>query len=1379
MTTAGAETSTGLATTVVPSTTSESVQSTSIETTLMTTTETTPTETIQQITVTPTAETETTTTLLSTTGETTTSLAETSTMSRLSQTISISPSSTAVRTTKSSITEDLLNTSETSRLTTGDLMTSILETTLSQDTATSQSSTTDSTTRTGETITTGKEMSTSSKTTEIMNSSTPVSVNVTNILSRKTVETTTHLADMVTDLTTEAVTVKTFPELTEPPIQKVTVNPANQAPENMTTLQTTQSSTVTEPQVQTATDSPINQTPVNVTTTQTTKSSTTEELIVPVTNAPVQQPNAPNSTIALTTVELSSTVSSTGPAQTSQSSTTTNVPTSTVSAAAATLTTFTTAAALSTGSPELVDFTFNLTLLDVSYNPQFENPSTEIYRIMSAILISLVNPVFQNTSIGAAYAGCRNLTFRIGNVPNSFSINCICSYMNNTDGQIFDRTVVYKEFSNLTSGIKRLAKYPLDSGSLYIDGYNEPTISMTTMAFTRYPSTTSLQNSVLTVNFTLTNLKYQEDFGNPNSGNFIMISLSITNQLDAVMKNTSLKTSFSSCQIINLTNSENNTKVDAICSYTNKSETPFDSVNFYQELKNETYNVTKLGVYTLDSNSLYVNGYNEQTLPSPTPSQSTKPTVSDNTLNTLTLNFTVTNIPYTADMGTTNTSIFNSTQLSIITLLNSVINKTGMKDSSPVCKVERFMLANSKDTKVDAICMYTNYSGPIPFNTIAFYKELKNQTNNVTTLGIYTLDPNSLYVNGYNEKQPSVPATSPPVMNNFTLNFTITNLNYTSDLGVPFSSDFNSTVVTVTSQLNNLMKNTSLGTSYTGCQIVSFGSSDTHTKVNAVCTYMNDSGSNSFDRVAFFKELASKMNSATKLGIYSIEPGSLYVNGYNEAPTVEPPIEMITKTPVESTAYEDFTLNFTITNLIYTFDLGIQNTAKYNVTTVNVLQLITNLMKNSTVSSKLIGCSIDGFALSDVNNTKVNSICRIKKDITGAQFDRVNFYNEVMSMTENITKLGMYTLDKNSLYVNGYNKVFTVATTQPPTTLTTLKTFGPKSFFINFTITNFPYSSNLTNKYSDQYTKLQTLLNKLLNDGFRNNSNVKDNFDSCAITGFRSTKDSTDTTAESVCTFNVDLLARVFTEEDVKQAFLNITQDGTILGNFTLKGASIHVNIYRTDADVIIVSSTIMTTPPTTTTTTTPTTTTTKITTTTSAIIEAIPSNAYLGYAINFTITNNYVPADPEQRRILEQDIVQKMNELYKNSALGKKFKYCLLASMRNGSIIASCNCYFEDDPAVNTWSVNNEFNSGTETGKVLGSIYPLRDITVTEIARTSDLPFWVIILICLAVLFALVLIFLIIFLLLLCLRRRKQSYDVQQSIYGTYFPHLNMRKLY
>lgn len=55
---------------------------------------------------------------------------------------------------------------------------------------------------------------------------------------------------------------------------------------------------------------------------------------------------------------------------------------------------------------------------------------------------------------------------------------------------------------------------------------------------------------------------------------------------------------------------------------------------------------------------------------------------------------------------------------------------------------------NSDDTGVDTLCSYKNNPSVAKFNKVEIYHELKSKTKGVTKLGIYTLEKNSLYVDG-------------------------------------------------------------------------------------------------------------------------------------------------------------------------------------------------------------------------------------------------------------------------------------------------------------------------------------------------------------------------------------------------------------------------------------------------------------------------------------------------------------------------------------------------------------------------------------------------------------------------------------------------------
>ncbi|NXY86188.1 MUC16 protein, partial [Alcedo cyanopectus] len=116
-----------------------------------------------------------------------------------------------------------------------------------------------------------------------------------------------------------------------------------------------------------------------------------------------------------------------------------------------------------------------------------------------------------------------------------------------------------------------------------------------------------------TVNFTMTNLSYSTSLRNPHSAHFIATSRGLSAMLDRVLKNSSISPAYRGCTS-NVSSprakkDRDSTGVDAICSYRDEPSGPrFDRVAVYHQLRNMTNGFTKLGHYSLSSQSLYVNG---------------------------------------------------------------------------------------------------------------------------------------------------------------------------------------------------------------------------------------------------------------------------------------------------------------------------------------------------------------------------------------------------------------------------------------------------------------------------------------------------------------------------------------------------------------------------------------------------------------------------------------------------------------------------------------------------------------------------------------------------------------------------------------------------
>ncbi|XP_031948234.1 mucin-16-like [Corvus moneduloides] len=326
------------------------------------------------------------------------------------------------------------------------------------------------------------------------------------------------------------------------------------------------------------------------------------------------------------------------------------------------------------------------------------------------------------------------------------------------------------------------------------------------------------------------------------------------------------------------------------------------------------------------------------------------------------------------------------------------------------------------ETRVDAVCTYSKEPSAAPLDRVGLYHQVSNKTRGITQLGPYSLDKDSLYVNGYNEQPvlttPTHATTTAAALERFTVNFTITNLPYTSDLENPDSAKYNATQSVTAALLDRLLKESSIGPNFQGCVTTAFrpGSDRDETRVDAVCTYSKEPSAAPLDRVGLYHQVSNKTRGITQLGPYSLDKDSLYVNGYNEQPVLTTPTHATTT----AAALERFTVNFTITNLPYTSDLENPDSAKFRATQRVMNMLLDRLLKESSIGPVFQRCeTTDLRPGSDRDETRVDAVCAYSKEPSAAPLDRVGLYHQVSNKTRGITQLGPYSLDKDSLYVNG------------------------------------------------------------------------------------------------------------------------------------------------------------------------------------------------------------------------------------------------------------------------------------------------------------------------------------------------------------------------
>ncbi|NXB36325.1 MUC16 protein, partial [Eulacestoma nigropectus] len=120
-----------------------------------------------------------------------------------------------------------------------------------------------------------------------------------------------------------------------------------------------------------------------------------------------------------------------------------------------------------------------------------------------------------------------------------------------------------------------------------------------------------------------------------------------------------------------------------------------------------------------------------------------------------------------------------------------------------------------------------------------------------------------------------------PAVKNFTLNFTITNLQFTADLEKPNSRRFKSTEKVMYHYIDPLLQKSSIGPHFSGCKVTGFrpGKNRDSTGVDTICSYGKGSQVPKFNPAEVYQELRRMTSGITKLGIYSLDNKSLYVNG--------------------------------------------------------------------------------------------------------------------------------------------------------------------------------------------------------------------------------------------------------------------------------------------------------------------------------------------------------------------------------------------------------------------------------------------------------------------------------------------------------------------
>uniref|UniRef100_H2ZSU9 SEA domain-containing protein n=1 Tax=Latimeria chalumnae TaxID=7897 RepID=H2ZSU9_LATCH len=968
----------------------------------------------------------------------------------------------------------------------------------------------------------------------------------------------------------------------------------------------------------------------------------------------------------------------------------------------------------------LLDFTVNFIITNLPFEPNLKNPESVKHKSATTNILYSLDKVFNETSISQQYKGCKIVEYSSVAGNDDTKVDAICTIKNDSTVP-FDRVKVYHEFSNQTNTIQILTIYSLNRESLYIDGnlftyiytntifvtYNTSALKNQTSALTAAFSNpsmsvkpvdvTNLQN--FTVNCTVTNLAFESSLKNPDSEKYKSARSNIIYSFDLVFSKTSIRNQYkrSYLFLLRAVNGNDDTKVDAVCTIEKDQTAPFDRKKVYQEFSNETNSIQTLTVYNLNRESLYVDDFDEVgRIYSETKRKTLtqllaqkfipliRPGPPDVTnLQNFTVNFTITNLAFEGSLKNPESEKYKSATTNILYSLGLVFSKTSISKRYKGCKISSFSLravSGNDDTKVNAVCTIKKDQNA-PFDRKKVFQEFSGQTNSIQSLTVYSLNRESLYVDGYHELPLSTTTIQSALEEEFTVNFTIINLAYSQALKNPNSARYKSAEENIKYLLQEIFKKTYLEKTFKECKIAAFRPVKFHddTTVDAICTVLKDSPTQAFDRVKAYEEFSDNTKQITSMEIYNLNSGSLYINAL---------VHVYVGIPLIHNAvfgFQHFTVNFTITNLAYSQALKNPNSAKYNSAEKNIKYLLDNIFQQGSLKEMFQQCKVMLFRpVRGNDDTTVDSVCTFKPVATPPTLDKVKIYQELKANTKQITELSIYTLNRNSLYVNGYNEANSITSNNLPSPVTSfaysstetpiiLVTQSGKDYALNFTITNLVYSPALQSPSSSKYKSAKTTIIYLLEQLFQD-SMIKEDYISCRNVLFKSASQGRHTRVESSCRFK-EPKQTLSTRVVIYNVFKDKTENITKLGQ-----------IYNLDSNSLFVD----------------------------GRYSMQHKSRDLGFNLNFTIASRTLtsedPNSPEYKEMVA-NLTTMLETLFKNSKISPSYKYCRITGLRIGSVKVKCQCFFDNENGnaiIDGPAIEKAFAEGTNSTQLLGGLYQL-----------------------------------------------------------------------
>ncbi|NXS61995.1 MUC16 protein, partial [Brachypteracias leptosomus] len=121
-------------------------------------------------------------------------------------------------------------------------------------------------------------------------------------------------------------------------------------------------------------------------------------------------------------------------------------------------------------APAVRNFMLNFTITNLRFTPDLAMPNSQKFKSAENVMYYYVDNLFQKSSIGPAYVGCKIMAFRSKKNRHDTGVDALCSYRDESSGPKFNRVILYQELSNMTNGITKLGQYSLNSQSLHVDG---------------------------------------------------------------------------------------------------------------------------------------------------------------------------------------------------------------------------------------------------------------------------------------------------------------------------------------------------------------------------------------------------------------------------------------------------------------------------------------------------------------------------------------------------------------------------------------------------------------------------------------------------------------------------------------------------------------------------------------------------------------------------------------------------------------------------------------------------------------------------------------------------------------------------------------------